>query len=444
MRRSHISTLIALAAAFALTGAGCSLLNRAPATPAPVTLEWWRASADAGDAVALAPVIAAYRVVHPNVTVHVRSIRPDEYRDMLTTALAEDRGPDIISLPNTWIRGWKPRLAPQPETLPNRLTVRQTINDYLEVAATDILLPGDTGQQQLWGLPFSADTLVLFANADLMAKAKVAVPPATWYELREVAKGMTVTDSATGKVTQSGAALGTSQNIRYAADIMAAIMAQNGAQFDSFNADSGATFGQTQAVQGSRVQPAADALAFYRSFADPDSGYRTWDASQPDSLEAFATGRTAFYIGYPTDAAALTARAPKLNFTLNALPLIYPEKTTHLAGYPIEAVTRKSAHQAQAWDLLLFAAKAENVRAYLDATHRPTALRALIAAQSTDPAIAPFANQALTALTWYRGRDATQAEDVFLTMIEAPPKDPTRPDWQSMVSAAQNQINKNY
>jgi len=430
--------------ALLLVGAGCQLLQRAPAQPAAVTLEYWRPT---NESAALQPAIDAYRATHPNVSIRVRNIRPDEYEDMLTTALAEDRGPDMFSLPNTWLRGWKARIVPVPQA-DGGLTVRRVTTEFVEIVAKDILLPGDPTAEnarpglQAFGVPYSADTLVMFVNNRLLAKSGASTPPATWKELRDVAKSITVT-AQDGTILQSGAALGTGANVRHMPDILAAMMAQNGAIMTADGND-GVTFSHVPPGLPAHFAPGAEALSFYQSFAAPDSEFRMWDATMPDSLEAFTSGRAAFAFGYPEDAALIREMAPKLDFSVAALPQSAPERPRNIARYLIEVVSRKSRNQAIAWDFLQFAASAANVKPFLDATLRPTALRSLVQAQSADPMVAPFSSQVLTAISWYRGRNPAKAEEVFRWMADTLPASAQFPNWQQTVSRGQMLINQSY
>jgi hypothetical protein len=61
--------------------------------------------------------------------------------------------------------------------------------------------------------------------------------------------------------------------------------------------------------------------------------------------------------------------------------------------------------------------KADNIKNYTAATHRPTPLRAQIKTQSEDLTLAPFASQILNAENWYRGSNIKAASDAFDYMI---------------------------
>ena len=116
MKKTKIALLILLMASISLTGLKCTKgPTRAELEAAkPVTIKWWRVFDEKGS---VKPIIDAYRALHPNVSIEYRKIRFDEYEKELLNALAEDRGPDIISLHNTWIPEYLPKLAPMPPTV---------------------------------------------------------------------------------------------------------------------------------------------------------------------------------------------------------------------------------------------------------------------------------------------------------------------------------------
>src|SRR3989344_7338544 len=79
----------------------------------PVTLEYWGVWNDAGQ---MKPLVDAYRAIQPNVKIVYRKFRFEEFESKLTEALAEDRGPDLISIQNTWMRRYQSNLLPMPKT----------------------------------------------------------------------------------------------------------------------------------------------------------------------------------------------------------------------------------------------------------------------------------------------------------------------------------------
>ena len=89
------------------------------------------------------------------------------------------------------------------------------------------------------------------------------------------------------------------------------------------------------------------------------------------------------------------------------------------ANYWLETVAKASKSQTWAWDFITFATKADHVADYLNAANKPTARRAMIANQLTNPDLGVFASQLLTAKSWYKGRDVNVAEESFADLINS-------------------------
>ena len=405
----------------------------------PVTLKYWRVI---DDAAAFDEIIRAYRAIHPHVTIEYRKFRLEEYEDELLNALAEDRGPDIFTIHNTWMRGYQPKLLPLPSslTLPFQevrgtikketvttikqvptLSIRKVQTDFVEQVGKDVILETTNEKRetvsQIWGLPLFMDSLALFYNRDLSSAAGIAEPPGTWSDFQAATKKLSRVD-AQNKVLQAGAALGTARNVEQAFDILSLIMMQNRTQMADESGN--ATFHLIpRELAGRQTPPGEEALVFYTDFASPSKDVYTWNTSQPNSLEAFATGKAAMMLGYSYNIPQIRARAPKLNFAVAPAPQIAPGDQINYANYWLEVVSKKTERPNEAWDFIQFASSAEQVKKYLDVTKKPTALRALRAGQLEDLDIGVFANQILTAKSWYKGVDIAAAEEAFEEMIES-------------------------
>ncbi len=441
-------------------GAGCNLFGPAPVQMKPVKLQYWRTE---DDPASLNELITAYQKTHPNVEITLKTLPVKDFDTVLLEALAEDRGPDMFSIPNVWLRGWQTKLLPMPKetTIPTMvvnqqkqivaqnkktatLSMIQLRNQFVELVTKDVVLKappakaGDRPQDAIYALPLSLDTLALYYNKDLLKNAQIEEPPATWTELMDQAIALTSTDDK-GAIKQSGVALGAADNVRNFFDIVSALMMQNGAimandsnypEFDSYTAEG----------RGDRnFPPGVEALMFYDSFAMEGAPNRTWDASMPDSLDAFVTGRTAFYFGYPVDAKEIKARAPRLDLGIAPLPQVDPNKIFNVARYPLEVVSKKTKHPNETWDFIQFISQQDKVSNFLFATKRPTAIRALIKDQLANPDVGVFATQILTARSWYRGTDYPAAEKAFADMINEKPT-AQRPELTWAVSRAAAEI----
>jgi multiple sugar transport system substrate-binding protein len=171
----------------------------------PVNLTYWRVFDDQD---AFDEIITAYRVIHPNVSITYRKLRVEEYEQELLNALAEDRGPDLFSIPNTWVKEYEAKILPMPKstTLPYQVTTgtikKETIvelrttptlslralkTDFMDQVAKDVVLSYEAQAEQpaedrIYGLPLYLDTLALFYNRDILNASGIPEPPQNWTE----------------------------------------------------------------------------------------------------------------------------------------------------------------------------------------------------------------------------------------------------------------------
>src|SRR3989338_9418936 len=252
MKRKII--ILSLILSFILTsGFGCKLVDKkTQEAMKPVTLNYWRVC-DGEDA--FEEIFQAYQQLHPFVTINYRKLRYEEYESELLNALAEDRGPDIFSVHNTWVKKYQNKITPLPpeitmaypvtkgtikkEVVPELKTVKSLSlkdirNDFIDAVYADAVIQTrdektNQYQEKIYGLPLAADTLAMFYNQDLLNNAGIALPPAYWNgEFQQDVK-KTTKQSARGEIIQSGAALGGSDNIERYSDILSVLMMQNGA-----------------------------------------------------------------------------------------------------------------------------------------------------------------------------------------------------------------------
>lgn len=426
-----------LLATLVVVGQGCGTPNAAPpGASKPVTLDYWRVLDDSD---AFDEIIKAYRALHPNVTINYRKMRLEEYERELLNALAEDRGPDILSIHNTWVRSYQSKLLPAPASVnlafreiqgiqKNQVWVQKTLpvinasqvkNQFVDQVGRDVVIPGEAGGKvvdQLWGLPLAMDTMVLYYNKDVLNASGVPTPAANWAEFQDHVKRLTRYDEQ-GKLVKPAAGIGTSRNVERSFDLLSLLMMQNGAQMTDANGTP--TFNRMPANLNREITPAVEALIFYTDFANPSKEVFTWDDTQPNSYDAFITGKTGYFFGYAYHLPRIRASAPRLNFGVAPIPQIDPAAKVNSANYWVEAVSRKTENPDFAWDFLQFAAGAERAKTYLAKTAKPTALRSLVNEQLNDPDLGTFASQVLTARSWYQGVNVAASEAAFNEMIDS-------------------------
>jgi len=391
-----------------------------------VKLDYWTVFNDVAQ---LKKMADEYKRIRPYVTVNIRQVRYEEFDQLFTNALADDAAPDMISIFARSVGKYQNRLAPMPSSV--KVTniavkgqyVQETVvtqqnlampsaNDvrknYVTTVGEDVIIGN-----QVYGLPLALDTLALYYNKDLLDQAGVPLPPKTWEEFTDAVKKGTKFDR-TGKIIQSGVALGTPDNIDNAPDIFALLLMQNGIELTK-----GRDVTFENGVERGDIQqhPTVNALRFYTDFARVTKDVYTWNEEMGNALEQFTRGKSVFYFGFAYDAPRIRARAPQMNVEVTTIPQHTPEANKNVANYWVESVVKKSNNQNEAWDFIRFLSAPENIKKYTDVTRQPTPLRSQINDQLKNETLAPFASQALAAKNWYRGRDVDTATRAIRTLI---------------------------
>lgn len=436
---------LALVSLLAVVGAGCTKGPTAEAVKAsqPVSINMWGVIDDVD---VYAPVLDTYRKMHPNVQINYRRLRLEEYEQKMLEGMAEDRGPDIFLVHNDWITKYLSRITPMPKSTQVGYVVttgtikkekswevhtEPTISlkdykaQYADAVLADTIRNVDVAvnsnkpdrQDRIVALPMSIDTLGLYYNKDLLNAAGIPNPPETWQAFQDQVKKIVKFDSQ-NTLLQAAAGIGTSsKNVERATDLLSVLMMQNGARMTD---DAGNIFFHVipPELSGQREEPPSySAVTFYTDFANPSKETYTWNAQQPNSLDAFVQGKTAFFFGYAYHLPTIKARAPKLNLGITKLPQIEGNPVKNFANYWAWTVSKKAKNPDVAWNLLNYMAQAEQNKKILDVMKRPAVRKAMLQDQLEDESIGVFASQVLTAVTWYRGKDPATMESALDEII---------------------------
>jgi multiple sugar transport system substrate-binding protein len=415
---------------FVTTGFGCALLtSEQQAAVLPITLTYWRVWDDQD---AFDEIIKDYQVVHPNIKIEYRKFRYEEFETELLNALAEDRGPDLFSIPEPWLRKYQTKLAAMPPQIKIGYLVEKTSlaikkETVVEVRTektptllqikekyADTIVDDAVLDNQVFGLPLYLDTLVMFYNKDIINQAGISVIPSDWKSFQEAVIKATKFESES-KILQAGTALGTGFNIERSFDILSVLMMQNGAQMS--DARGLPTFFANVRQNNKDANPGLTALQFYSDFALPLKNVYSWNNTMPNSLTAFMAGKVGFFFGYNYQLPQIRANS-RVNFGIAPIPQIAGNPLRNYADYWLEVVSKKSQYTNEAWDFLLFINRPEEIKKYLAKTNSPTAQKALIDSQSDSEDLHAASIQTLTAATWYRGLDIAAADQAFKEMIE--------------------------
>lgn len=388
----------------------------------------------------------SYRAKRPNVTIEYRKFRYENYEQELLEAMADDRGPDVFAVHNTWMQRYKDRLEPIPsrivipvkymkgsikkeevtELVPQKvITPLEVKQNYLDVVSEDALIEYNTaksGQPErmavgVFGLPIYLDNMVMFYNKDLLNNAGIVEPPSNWIDFQDAVKRITKIDASSGQILVSGAALGTANNVPRSFDILSLLMMQN--LTPMIDSRGRAAFNKRSQVVESDTLPGLGALEYYVQFASPLYEGYSWNASMPDAFEMFKQGKVGFFFGYSYHRDNIEGTASKLNYAIAPVPQVGEQQKVNYASYWLEVVSKKTDNAQYAWDFVQFITKEENVSSYLNSNKKPTALRStkLVNEQLADEELTVFADQLFTSYSWFKGQDSAAAEEVFADLI---------------------------
>ncbi|MDZ7798815.1 MAG: extracellular solute-binding protein [Patescibacteria group bacterium] len=410
--------------------------------PKSVTLKYWIVEGSEKD---YQDIVSAFKNYHPYVKVSFRKVKLEEYEDTLIQAWARDQGPDIFELPSTWLKKYQEFITPAPaeittayyenkkEFFRNTVEIKYRTkssptldnikNNYVDIIYDDVVLSNNRGKRQIYALPYSIDTLAVYYNKDLLNNAYIAQPAKTWNELVQQSSKLSLYDNQ-NNILQSSIALGLSSNIEYHYGILSLLMIQNGVSMISPS-------GEEVSFNRSRETTNLGALAldFYTSFTNINKETYSWNSSQPESLDNFTSGKSAYYIGTLADKSVIDKTA-NLNYGVTEMFHINPSGTDRVlnkAGNPVQVnfgkywvhtVAKKTKSLQEAWDLVQFIAREKRNRQYLEKTGKISPLRSILNIQKEDPDLGLWARQALTAKNWYTGYDASATKNYFAEMIE--------------------------
>lgn len=285
-------------------------------------------------------VISDFERTHPKIIIKYEKQDPNQYSARLITRIQNGTGPDIFRFHNSWVPMLLPLLSPLPNSVINPADFKQ---NYYPVIVSDLDKNG-----AIYGLPLDIDTLALFTNDKLLQSAGVSAPK-TWNDFINASRLLTVKDQ-NNKIQTAGASFGTYDNITHAPDVMSLLFIQNGVNFNNFS---------------NTLPNASDALTFYTSFANSQSGVNTninvWDNTLPSSIKYFSAGKVALYFGYSWDIFTIQALNPTLSFSVHPVPSL-PGVNTTIASYWVEGISDKSKYQKEADEFLAFLSKKETLQ----------------------------------------------------------------------------------
>ena len=290
------------------------------------------------------PLIDKYEDENPGVKILYSQQAFKNYESRVYTRLQQstsstEPAPDIVRINNTWLPKYQTFLAPLPDSV---ITTQEYAEEFYPTALHDFT--GSDGR--LYAIPLEIDGLMIIYNKQLLSAGGYTVPPTDWDSLMEAANKLTKRDGS-GRITQSGLAIGTSRNITHSADILSFLMLQNNASIMNSS--------RNQANLTS--ERAISALTTYTSFASGDSP--TWASYLASDLTTFFKGDLAMMFAPSWRAFDILEAAPQIEFGLAPLPQLPNNDPVYYSMYWGDAVSNTSENIDEAWDFVNYLSQPE-------------------------------------------------------------------------------------
>jgi len=336
-RRAALKGLgaIALSGTAALAGCGRRDDPRGP-------LHFWAMGREAEVVPELLP---AFHARHPDIQVRVQQLPVSAAHEKLLTAYAGDSLPDLCQLGNTWLPEFSALDALEP--LDARVAASSVVQreDYF-AGILDTNLMATRQGPRLFGIPWYADTRLLFYRSDLLRAAGFDHAPQSWAEWADAMRVIRQR-SATQGARGYGALLPLNEP-----EPLLAMALQQGALL------------RDDDTRGAFSKPAfRKALDFYDSLFRDGLAPSMTNTQISNVWDEFARGLFTFYITGPWNVGEFRRRLPaSMQGRWSTAPLPGPAGPgVSTAGGSSLVLFRTSPRQASAWKLIEFLSEPETM-----------------------------------------------------------------------------------
>jgi len=336
-------------------------------------------------------------------------IPADTFQSELVEALANGDGPDLFILDQSnLLRHWDKVDVFSYDTI----SERQFMDTFIDESE---LFLSESG---IKALPFSIDPIVLYWNRDIFAETGFASPPEYWDEIFLMAERITKRDKA-NNVERASIAFGEFDNVNHAKDIISALIMQAGGEIVGRLDDGTLYAGLSPEGFTDRVIPAQTALRFYTEFSNPVKSVYTWNRSLPNSLEAFAQGDLAMYIGYASEVRTIQSKNAHINFDVAPLPQIRSGEQKRILTFGklyTLAVPKAANNMFGGKQMALFLSSTVPSQMFAEAVQTPSPRRDLLKAVPDDALEFTLRNAALISRAWLDPH-AEESSKIYRRMI---------------------------
>lgn len=380
---------------FLLNLSGCKKKQVIVEQKAPITLTYYKLY---DNKEIYAQSIQDFREKFPYVSVNIKTFQDkDSYLNTIIREIAEGRGPDLFSVPNTWVKSNFKLL----QEAPAAITPEIYQNTYINTAFEDNTIQKSDGGVAIYGIPLSVDTLALYYNSQLFENTipERGRPQSTWAGINQDAKLLTSKNE--DKIKRAGIAIGSLETNRNS-DIFMLRLLQNKINFYDKTASQ---------VVFAKNNKSLEIFKEMQSYANPKSTNFTYDKSlnlpnlKDKEVSAFAQGKTAMIFGYShlykdilnkidlyKSSGLETISKSSVKITEAPQEVISDNKIAY-ANYLTEVVNRNSNHGFEAFALLGELSSQKSLNQIYSKDFKPTSRRDMIPSQRQNRIYGAFANQ---------------------------------------------------
>jgi len=363
-----------------------------------VTIQWWGLWEDSR---AVQVAIDDFEKANPTIKVVYVKQDPKQYRAKLLSRIKSGDGPDVFRYHNSWMPMMRDVLLPLSSDV---IALDDFKKNYPAVMIADLTRNG-----AIYGIPLGADSLSLFANTELFAKAGLQVPT-TWEDFVDTARKLTVKDAETGKIKTAGAGLGTYNNVSHASDIVSMLFVQGGIDIKKI-------------IDPQYAKAEGTALDFYSAFAKGDQS--VWDSTLDESVLAFARGNLALFFGYSWDVFRIKEidKTDSLKFKVYPVPGLKGGNNATIASYWVEGASARGKNQSAALLFMKYLARPETAQKLYSEQSKvrsfgePYARVDLAESLKTNELVYPFVSQLPYAQSTYFASDTHDSEEGLNTTL---------------------------
>jgi ABC-type glycerol-3-phosphate transport system substrate-binding protein len=384
------------------------------------------------------PLIDEFEDQNPNIKINYSQQTFSNYESKLFTRLqqatdATEPAPDIFRIHNTWTPKYYQYLSPVPAQI---MSAEEYKEKFYPTAVSDFTAKDGN----IYAIPWYIDGLVVFYNKQLLAEEGIQEPPSDWDSFFELAQNLTQRD-ASGRILQSGLAIGTSKNINHSAEIIAYLLLLEGIE----------VIDQTRTSVTLNTPRVQRVFETYTDFARGDNAI--WSSTLRTDLEMFFSGDLAMMIAPSWRVFDIIEAAPTIEFDTTVLPQLQANpKNVFYATYWGDAVSKTTSNPLAAWKFINFLAqKEQQMELYSNASKirafgEPYSLVELNSEILNQPYVSAIAEMApdMKAIPWGDEQVVNTAIDEAITSIIENKRDVSTAlqDAESIINATIEQTNR--